>query len=217
MTCVALGFFVFGAASVCAALPLEHARELVERYALERYGTSTRPFFIDPTVLTVNDGAGVPAQTPTIIGLAPNHTTLQIFIDDLLVGSVSVNEPAGQVAMFSYQLQWLVAQETHAVYVQAVNSRGVLSKPSSRFYFSVNDALVPQISATRIERAGPVDSEMTAPAPLLQMQNTDLLALATVVAARRGGVNKVEVLLSGVIIALLVAWLWRGRGRWMMS
>ena len=146
------GLFLLGILQVQAEMPIENIRETVEEYILEKYGTTTRPFFINPPmVLEIKNGELTPEQKPLIIGLAPNNTILRIYIDEIFVDTIPVFEKDAQVAIFAYQPKWLLARELHSIYVTAVNKQGVISKSSNRLYFDIGDAFMPQISATRIE------------------------------------------------------------------
>lgn len=209
------GLFWLSLVPARAELSIAQMRDTVERYAAARDDATERVFFIDPIVVRV-EGEGVAAtQQPLVVGLTANNTNIRIFIDDILVDTVPVYESEGEVAIFAYQPQWLLAQDMHSVYVQAVNGRGTVSKRSNRLYFSVNDALVPQISATRIERAEeavlPASARVTITTPLLNFTNQQALALTEVVAVTNGGVDRSEAVLFGIIIILLAGWLWRER------
>ena len=204
----AVGFFLSGVPPVAAEAPIKTIRAAVESYAAELPETNPRRFFIDPAVLAVNNGA---ADRLFVVGLTPNNTTVNIYIDDILVDAVSVAaEPEDRVAVFSYQIKWLLAQETHTVYAQAVDRAGAVSKPSSRMYFSVNDATVPQISATRIEGDGAVEAVAVSsgrpPRPL-----AGILTPPNGVNAPPVTISRTETALLLIIAALLSSWLWSGR------
>ena len=145
------GLFLFGIQSMRADVPVSEVRDIIERVTRARPATSTQAFAIDPIVLEVHDGAVEPARKPLIVGLAPNNALLRIFIDDILVDNVRVAESGNCVALFTYEPKWLLARDTHSVYVQAVNSRGAASRVSAPFSFRVNDATIPQIAATKLE------------------------------------------------------------------
>jgi len=164
------GLFLFGMQTIHADVPADEVRDIVERVTNARPATNTQAFAIDPIVLEVHDGMVEPARKPLIVGLAPNNTLLRIFIDDILVDSLRVTEVGNSVALFIYEPKWLLARDTHSVYVQAIDDRGTASSVSAPFLFHVNDATVPQIAATTLEEGMETADEL-----LLHLETADNL------------------------------------------
>lgn len=197
----ALSLFLFCLQTAYAAVSVDEVRDIVEQTAAAQSATGAQPFAIEPVILEVWEGAVAPTRKPVIVGLAPNNTTLRIFIDDILVDNIRVAEADKNVAVFKYEPKWLLARDTHSVYVQAVNGKGAASKVSAPFAFRVNDATVPQIAATKLE-----EGVETTDAWPLHLETPDSLPQIDF-GSLPPGITK-EFALFLLLIVVLIGWMW---------
>jgi len=195
------GLFLLRIFSAQATLSVSAIRDTVELYTQQKHEDSAKDFFINPPmILSVEEGGLVVGSDFLIIGLAPNNSTLRIYIDDIFVDSIFVFEEGVMTSIFTYQPKWLLARETHSVYARAVSKRGLVSKPSNRFYFDAKKSIIPQISATRIENnngdvINPIMDFGSYSAPLMNPP------------IKNAGFTKEFILFVSLIITLFV-WVW---------
>jgi len=199
---------LFGIGLVEADVDINDLKITVEQYIEKQQGTITENFIVNtPMVVTVKDDLLTTKQKPLITGLAPNHTTLRIYLDDMFVDTLIVAAENETMVIFNYQPQWLLARKVHSVYVVAVNSRGIVSKSSNRMYFKINSTLIPQISATRIEASSetPITSSSMA-LPIINLNSYQALIPDDLLVSKIGLTK--EFLLFLITVEILVAKVW---------
>lgn len=200
------GLFLIKIIPVQASARIQDIQIAVEQYAAQQHATASAAFTINPPIVVeVADDGVSDRQKPLIRGLAPNDTILRIYIDDVFAGSIPIRAQDEHAVIFNYQPNWLLARQTHSVYVIAVNKSGVLSKPSNRMYFTIKNLLVPQISATRIEANDAISSSSAIVNPIIDFNNYQPPLQQPLL--QKTGFTK-EFILFLILIEVLIAWVW---------